>query len=304
MNNLSFDGLKIAEVERDTGISKDALRVWERRYGFPIPMRDSSGERVYSFDQVERLRVIRRLMDQGVRPSKVISQELPDLHRMLDSYAVPPDNQERLYYCRDLLKLLRLHQNHELREGLHRILGKEGLQKFITDTIVPMNSIVGDSWIRGDLSIPEEHLYTEQVQNVIRHAIQLQPLSNRPPKILLTTFPDEEHCLGILMVEAMCVAEGAHCISLGTRMPITDAASYAAQGCFDVVAISFSGAYPARDALKDLQHFRNLLSESIMIWAGGAGLTNKKIGMPNVQVVNHIGAVPALVNDWRVAHAE
>ena len=51
----------IAAVERDTGLGKDTLRVWERRYGFPQPQRDSSGERIYPLDQVEKLRVIKRL---------------------------------------------------------------------------------------------------------------------------------------------------------------------------------------------------------------------------------------------------
>ena len=35
----------IAEVERETGLGKDTLRVWERRYGFPVPQRDRLGER-------------------------------------------------------------------------------------------------------------------------------------------------------------------------------------------------------------------------------------------------------------------
>ncbi|MCK7493491.1 MAG: MerR family transcriptional regulator [Comamonadaceae bacterium] len=34
-------------MERDTGLSKDTLRVWERRYGFPLPGRDALGERTY-----------------------------------------------------------------------------------------------------------------------------------------------------------------------------------------------------------------------------------------------------------------
>ena len=37
--------LPIAAVERDTGLSKDTLRIWERRYGFPSPQRDALGER-------------------------------------------------------------------------------------------------------------------------------------------------------------------------------------------------------------------------------------------------------------------
>jgi len=61
--------LSIAAVERDTGLSKDALRIWERRYGFPTPQRDGSGERAYPLEQVEKLRIVKRLMDGGHRPS-------------------------------------------------------------------------------------------------------------------------------------------------------------------------------------------------------------------------------------------
>ncbi|MDQ5941447.1 MAG: MerR family transcriptional regulator, light-induced transcriptional regulator, partial [Pseudomonadota bacterium] len=67
MNNPAFT---IGAVERDTGLAKDTLRVWERRYGFPQPERDANGERLYPAAQVERLRLIKRLMDQGFRPGK------------------------------------------------------------------------------------------------------------------------------------------------------------------------------------------------------------------------------------------
>ena len=56
-------GWTIAEVERETGLAKDTLRVWERRYGFPTPERDAQGERRYDEAQVQRLRWIKRLLD-------------------------------------------------------------------------------------------------------------------------------------------------------------------------------------------------------------------------------------------------
>ena len=49
-----MQGFNITAVERDTGLSKDLLRMWERRYGFPAPQRDQHGERVYSVADVER----------------------------------------------------------------------------------------------------------------------------------------------------------------------------------------------------------------------------------------------------------
>src|SRR6201998_1436698 len=77
----------IAAVERDTGLSKDTLRVWERRYRFPLPARDTSGERVYSRQDVEKLRELTRLLDQGHRPGKVIALAIEQLERLADATA-------------------------------------------------------------------------------------------------------------------------------------------------------------------------------------------------------------------------
>lgn len=294
--------MHIAEVERDTGIGKDTLRVWERRYGFPKPLRDDDGERIYPADQIERLRIVRRLIDKGMRPGKVVGLDTGELQQLLDSHAAQDIDPEHYAFCSSLLKLIRLHRGQELRESLNRILVKEGLQSFITQTVVPMNSIVGNAWLQGELSIPEEHLYTEQVQNVIRHAIQLQTAGAHPPRILLTTFPDEEHGLGLLMVEAMCTAEGAQCISLGPRIPLADIAQYAQNAHADVIAVSFSGAYPKRDVLKDLTQFRALLPENLTIWVGGAGIGQRRINLRNVVAHNNIERVPELVTAWRHTH--
>ena len=64
--------LSISAVERETGLSKDVLRMWERRYGFPKPARDENGEREYSPADIAKLRAIRRLMDVGMRPGKLL----------------------------------------------------------------------------------------------------------------------------------------------------------------------------------------------------------------------------------------
>ena len=298
--------MHIAEVERDTGIGKDTLRVWERRYRFPQPVRNADGERMYPFDQIERLRIIRRLLDKGMRPGNVISLDLSALHQLLQTHGGQEDDPARYAFCSGLVKLIRMHRGQELRDSLNRILVKEGIQNFITRTVVPMNNIVGNAWLRGDLTVPEEHLYTEQVQNVIRHAIQLQTAGTEPPRILLSTFPDEEHSLGLLMVEAMCTAEGAQCISLGPRIPLADIARYAQEAGFDVVAVSFSAAYPSRDAVKDLTHFRALLPDHLELWVGGAGISasQRRIQLPRVQIHTDIASVPDLVTQWREHHTQ
>ena len=56
--------------------------MWERRYGFPRPARDPNGERQYSLDEVSKLRAIRRLMDIGMRPGKIIHRALDELNAL------------------------------------------------------------------------------------------------------------------------------------------------------------------------------------------------------------------------------
>ena len=65
----------IGTVERDTGIGRDTLRIRERRYGFPEPLRNDKGERVYSEMQLRRLQRIRRLLDRGLRPGKLLPMD-------------------------------------------------------------------------------------------------------------------------------------------------------------------------------------------------------------------------------------
>ncbi|MEY4428243.1 MAG: hypothetical protein RLZZ182_932, partial [Pseudomonadota bacterium] len=79
--------MSIAAVERDTGLSKDTLRVWERRYAFPQPVRDAQGERCYPLDQIEKLRLIKRLLDVGHRPSRLVSLPMDDLQALSERSA-------------------------------------------------------------------------------------------------------------------------------------------------------------------------------------------------------------------------
>ncbi len=81
-------------VEKETSISKYLLRMWERRYTFPRPERDAKGERVYSNEDVEKLKIIKRLMEEGYRPSKIINQSLDALKDLSKSFAASANIKE------------------------------------------------------------------------------------------------------------------------------------------------------------------------------------------------------------------
>jgi MerR family transcriptional regulator, light-induced transcriptional regulator len=137
------------------------------------------------------------------------------------------------------------------------------------------------------------------VQNLLRSAIGAHGASGGRPRVLLTTFPEEEHILGLLMAEAMLVPEGASCLSLGTRTPLADIRSAAIGGGFDVVGLSFSIAYPARQAIDGLLELRTMLPPEIAIWAGGAGVRDKQKKLPGISVVCGLEETLGALQAWR-----
>lgn len=300
--------MSIGAVERDTGLSKDALRVWERRYGFPTPVRDEVGERAYLLEQVEKLRVLKRLIDQGCRPGKIIHHGIQQLQQLLQQLAtLPADPSGSANVDPTLLQtyldLCKMHQTIELRLRLSQALSRMGLERFIVELLAPLNRLVGDSWASGALQIFEEHSYTEAVHIVMRSAIStLQVPSGYAlsgPRILMTTLPHEQHGIGLLMAEAIFTQEGAHCISLGVQTPIADIVEAAQVHGADIVALSVSGAMNPRQVREGLTALRAKLPTPIEVWMGGYCPALVRRPPASVHILTHLSDIHLHLNRWK-----
>jgi DNA-binding transcriptional MerR regulator/methylmalonyl-CoA mutase cobalamin-binding subunit len=283
--------LSIAAVEREVGLSKDVLRVWERRYGFPAPDRDGRGERSYPADQVRRLALIKRLMDRGHRPGGLLRAPLKELQALAGTHdAMSAAPQEEL---ETVMRHVREHDELALADSLQRCLTETGLQRFVLDKIAPLAQQVGHDWARGDLQIHEEHLFTEVVKRVLRQAIAQLP-RGRGPVVLLTTLPDEPHGLGLLMLECFLALQGARCVNLGTQMPMLELVRAAQAHLADIVAVSFSAAFPARQAAPMVRQLRAALAPDVQLWVGGAGAS--RLGeIAGVQLLHGLEAAASLI---------
>jgi methanogenic corrinoid protein MtbC1 len=309
--------LGIAAVERDTGIGKDTLRVWERRYGFPQPQRDASGDRLYPLEQVERLRLIKRLIDGGRRPAQVVPlpmQELALLARDIGASAEPAATNHRAEAAQPdahaeavahFLALLKQHDAELLRRSLQQAVMRLGLARFVTEVVAPLNTGVGDAWMRGELEVFEEHLYSEIIQRVLRTAIGTIPLADAAqsrPKIVLTTVPQEPHTLGLLMAEAMLALEGCRCVQLGAQMPLGDILKAVQAHGADVLVLSFSPILQTAQVLDALAELRSRMPQAVEIWVGGSNVALRRRLPPGIRVTTALGDLSQSVRDWRARH--
>jgi MerR family transcriptional regulator, light-induced transcriptional regulator len=307
----------IAAVERDTGLSKDTLRVWERRYGFPAPGRDEHGERAYSTEQIEKLRVLRRLLDAGHRPGKLVELPIEQLNALAAEAAAPAaaaagsaDREPNGNGAGDaeslsrFLDLIKAHRIDELRRTLSEAQLRVGIERFVLQVVAPLTRLVGDAWARGDVEIFEEHLYTESMQVVLRSAIATIPQPVRRPRVLLTTIPQEPHGLGLLMSEAILSLEGCRCVSLGVRTPVWDIVLAASANDADVVGLSFSGILNPNQVLESLDELRQKLPARVEIWAGGSSLVLRRRPPSGVVVPPGLDDIQPAIARWRAVHSD
>ncbi|MBC2769909.1 MerR family transcriptional regulator [Pusillimonas minor] len=301
--------LNITAVERDTRIGKDALRVWEKRYGFPTPKRDINGERLYPPDQVEKLRVIKRLLDAGHRPGRIVSLTLEDLHRLGEELResdvakpaaanVAPEQQNEI---QDIITLLKSHDPAQIRRRFSQTIMRTGLSQFVLKVAIPLMHEIGEAWASGELHIFEEHLCSEMLETSLRTAMASAPEANQHsrPRVLLSTFPGESHSLGLLMAEAIFQVEGCACMSLGAQTPLHDLVNAARAHRADIIAISFSAASNPGHATDGLTELRTMLPANIELWAGSPHPVLHRRGVPGVQLLADLEHIPVQLQRWR-----
>ncbi|CAN5864588.1 HTH-type transcriptional repressor CarH [soil metagenome] len=267
----------IAAVSEETGIAKEVLRKWEQRYGFPAPVRDVSGVRRYCKGQIERLKLLKQLMDDGLRPGQLVSLAESELASLIAAKHLNIAVVKKSQIASDIIQWLKAYDPDLLRAELRREMLRRGLREFVLTAMPAMNRAVGDAWASGDISVKDEHLYTESVQELIR--IALAPLrSTGPvrgtPRILLTTLTGEAHTLGILMLEVLMTLEGATCISLGAQTPLPEIAAAVEHYQINIIALSFSVSFAKKKILLLLRELRSSCPPPTQLWAGGSGVAD------------------------------
>jgi DNA-binding transcriptional MerR regulator len=312
-------GWAIAEVERDTGIGKDTLRVWERRYGFPTPMRDSLGERLYPLDQVHKLRLIKRLMDAGHRPGKIVAQSVEQLQDLLNGLnwvkgpakpsAEPTFDIQTLGSEAPWLRWLAEDRSDLIKQALRQHIIKQGLGSTVDDLVAPLCVYVGEAWLRGELSVYQEHLFSATLQQVLREAIASveasDPALGHHPRVLLTTTPGEYHSLGLLMAECYFALESCARFELGASTPVMEILQAIEHMQIDVLALSFSAYASRNDVLSSLQQLADGVPAGVDIWVGGSAAALHGRSVPEgIQIIAKARDIATHVGDWRARHGK
>jgi MerR family transcriptional regulator, light-induced transcriptional regulator len=240
-----------SEIERETGFGKEQLRKWRQRYGFPPRESNPDGQSIYSLKTVDQLHLIKRLLEAGFRPFQVVGKTVLELETLKFQLGLNIKNETPDELTNKFIEFIKLANLKGFIALLKKKRRTQTMFNFVQNTITPLMVSIGDAWSRDEIDIHHEHLCTACIERYLQSEIlKFLPIKGLP-NILFSLPPGENHLLGLL-----------------------NNLKLAAISCkSDVVALSFSFAYPARDVLPTLLHFRRLLPLNIQIWAGGAGIS-------------------------------
>jgi MerR family transcriptional regulator, light-induced transcriptional regulator len=273
-------------LELETGFSSDLLRKWRMRYGFPYP--DNAQGKGYNNDQLSQLRLIRRLLDEGYRPCQIVGKTRMELELLAGSKLCNEAQRLAHPFTEEIMDCLKRYDLNGLKQKLEDARRAGSLGEFTRNVVAPLTTAMGVAWTNKEIGIHHEHLCTGILVNML--SAELNATHPKPgfPRIVFGTPVNEPHLLGLLMAQCVLAELGADCISLGPQIPAHELAQ-TAQACqADIVAVSFSFAYPKRLVRPWLSKLQSLLPDTTAIWAGGAGAAVIRRKLPGVWVFSNL----------------
>jgi len=277
--------LSVGRVAKATGISVDTLRMWERRYGTPVPVRLPSGHRRYTEEQLRTLRRVAEGLARGHRAGSLLKLDDAELDELLEATKPEPVVDAELESWLDHARAL---DDIALRDALRASADDSKPAQWISERAVPFLRLVGRAWADGELEVRHEHLASEVLGELLGE--QRSELRERVPQrdirpVVITTLPGEEHGLALSMVAVFCATHGVPCRRLGIQTPLEDIAAAAAQADAQAVALSVSLANGGVETDRVLVELRDMLPDGCDLVVGGEGARGPRRGPRGVRVL-------------------
>jgi DNA-binding transcriptional MerR regulator/methylmalonyl-CoA mutase cobalamin-binding subunit len=272
----------IGVVARRTGLKPDLIRAWERRYGAVEPGRSETRRRFYSDEDIERLLLLRRVVNTGRGISQVAGLSNAELEALIQTEPLPArayaqplqtpsgdlDEVAEAFLNRCLAAAQRL-DVRELELELDRASVLFSRTHLIERVLVPLMQRVGDLWHQGALRPLHEHMASSAVRSFLGGMQGAYQPEISAPHLVVTTPPRQRHELGALLAAATAAGEGWQVTYLGPDLPPEEIAAAALQKGARAVALSIT--YPPDDPMlvDDLRRLRRLLGARAALIVGG-----------------------------------
>jgi DNA-binding transcriptional MerR regulator len=208
-------------LSRRTGVSKELLRAWERRYGLFHPERTEGGLRLYSADDERRVRMMQAEMAAGISAAEaariVASAGAPREEASHDALEAAS---ERLARALDDLDAERAHS------ALDAALTAFMVDSVLTGVVLPYLRDLGRRWERGEVSVAQEHFASSLIRSRLLGLARGWELGEGR-RALLACAAGEQHDLALIAFGLALRTRGWRIAFLGADTPAESVAEAA-----------------------------------------------------------------------------
>ncbi|KQY55781.1 hypothetical protein ASD11_14840 [Aeromicrobium sp. Root495] len=208
----------MGEVSSELNLPSSTIRTWERRYGLNPSVRTAGGHRRYDTDDVERLRLMTDLVNQGVSPAEAAGAVRRS--RLAGTTSSSGQNKAaRELWADEVLAAARELDAARIHSLLGSVLSEQGAKAAWMFYLTPMLQRVGEEWTAGILGIDAEHLVSELATNALRAYLHALPIVEGPVEVVLACAEEDQHVLPLLALQCTLAEHGVATQAFGQRMP-------------------------------------------------------------------------------------
>lgn len=241
---------RIQRVAKLTGLSRDVIRIWERRYGLVKPVRGANRYRIYTDEDVALLRYVRAETEKGNSIGQLTALGRDVLLARMREEALLQPVQESPYerVLGELVATLDPFNREAFERRLTGAVAVIPFEEALIKILLPLQERVGLLWHDGKLGVAVEHYVTKQVQQKLFAVMNQLPVRDEGLKVVVACPPDQWHEIAAQAVAYRCWARGCRVYYLGPNVPIHSLVHLCEQVMPDLMVLSFTSALPAQDA--------------------------------------------------------
>lgn len=230
LNTSPAFNLKV--VLKETGITADTLRAWERRYGLPMPHRTEGGHRLYSERDIEIIKWLMAQQTSGLSISRAVDRYNELLASGSDPLAgsrpasgFAPQNLSAVTNLDGLrdewLNACLAYNEPQAEQIFNHAFAMHPVETVIAQLIQRGLHQIGELWYSGKVSVQQEHFASGLAMRRLEALIAASPSPTRRETIVLACPPNEWHAISLAMLHLFLRRRGFNAVYLGANVPIT-----------------------------------------------------------------------------------
>ncbi|GGD81500.1 MerR family transcriptional regulator [Paenibacillus nasutitermitis] len=230
----------IKKVSEMLGIPTVTLRAWENRYHIISPNRSEGGHRMFSDNDIKKLRFLKLQMEKhGLKISEAV--HLLQQKESKTSFKTKKDTQSGKTYenlIDELYQPLIDYNTLRANEIIDMAFSLYEFEDVFHQILIPVLQRIGTEWEAGELTVAQEHFTSQLIMHRFFQFFRILPVHPYFPKVLAFCPGGEHHHMGLMLFSLFLKKKGFDVIYLGPDTPFEGLSDVIRMKNISIIAIS------------------------------------------------------------------